>query len=352
MRKLPVGCVSIFFAIMPLAAKDNGIAVGKPKLFDNRTLTIMLNQLSSTLANTSFVDPTGLAVALNLFQGLQSQSSVNTVNASYTSASAAALGSAGTTGATGSTGSTSPSPSATPLPAGIQNILSTAAFSPQFGNSAGDQLADQVNLTYQIFNIRMLLERSLSDRLLPDGHARRQAVLGFNVSIDPAYAERDAAAIVEITVDGGGDVELVGLMPQEKTYNSAALSTHANAFGGTATARLYTVSLGVQRQSQVFYLFRDNDTLSFQRMLPDSRELQFGWQFRPVLGRRSVSPGMRQMFAIVSLPVSDMPSEFANNSKLKVHVRTYWKHYDRGTLTTYHRNSLLKTLEVAGSPNT
>ncbi len=318
----------------------------------------------------SFVDPQSLANALSLFQGSESQSSFNSLNASYTTPSALAMGtsvgspsnsgSSGAAGASGATGSSgagggstasggggSASSPSLQLPTGIQNILANASFAPSFGNSAGDQLSDQINLTYQIFNVRMLLERSLSDRLYNNG-TRRQAVLGFNVSIDPAYAERDAAAIVEVTIDDK-DTELVGMMPQEKTYNSAALNTHQNAFGGTATARLVTVSLGIQRQSQVFYLFRDNDTLSFQRKAEDSK-LRFGWQFRPVLGRKSVSPGMRQMFAIVSLPADDDPGN-RTAFDLKVHVRTYWKHYDHNTLTTYYQKPLSKALAMAFSPN-
>ena len=82
MSKLPVTCASIFLTILPLAAQDNGIAVGKPKLFDNHTLTIMLNQLNSSLASASVVDPTSLGAALNLFQGAQTQSSATTLSGS------------------------------------------------------------------------------------------------------------------------------------------------------------------------------------------------------------------------------------------------------------------------------
>jgi hypothetical protein len=33
--------------------------------------------------------------------------------------------------------------------------------------------------------------------------------------------------------------------------------------------------------------------------------LRFAWQFRPVLGRAAVEPGMRQVFAAMSLPSLD-----------------------------------------------
>ncbi|MEK6279567.1 MAG: hypothetical protein AABN95_04365 [Acidobacteriota bacterium] len=60
-----------------------------------------------------------------------------------------------------------------------------------------------MNLTYQIFNLRMLLERSLSDRLLDDDQPRRQAVLGFNVTLDPPRTSNDAVAVVEISLNLG-----------------------------------------------------------------------------------------------------------------------------------------------------
>jgi len=72
-------------------------------------------------------------------------------------------------------------------------------FTPTFGASAGDLLSDQVNLSHQIFNLRMILERSLSDRLI-DNKPRTQAVLGFNVTIDPPKTAVDAVAEVEITL--------------------------------------------------------------------------------------------------------------------------------------------------------
>jgi hypothetical protein len=50
----------------------------------------------------------------------------------------------------------------------------------------------------------MILERSLSDRLLPnetgDNKTRLQAVLGFNVTIDPPRTANEAVAVVEITL--------------------------------------------------------------------------------------------------------------------------------------------------------
>ena len=226
-----------------------------------------------------------------------------------------------------------------------------------FGQNAGDLLSDQVNLTYQIFNLRMLLERSLSDRLL-DGSARRQAVVGFNISLDPPAYAKDSAAVVEITVEspksGVGSVSLVAMMPQEKTYNAVALDTKSNAFSGSAVSSYVNVGVAGRRSSRTMYLYRDNDTIAYEDMMraeADS-ELQFGWVFRPVLGRRSVSPGMRQMFAVLALPAQDEAEcagkgqaekecVLAAASSMTVKVRTYWKKYKRDTLTTYSRSQVV-----------
>ena len=59
--------------------------------------------------------------------------------------------------------------------------------------------------------------------------------------------------------------------------------------------------------------------------------MTFGWQFRPVLGRHSVSPGLRQLFAVLALPVEDKGVEA---KQLTVTARTYWRKYDARKSTT------------------
>jgi hypothetical protein len=56
----------------------------------------------------------------------------------------------------------------TPASPGLPEMLAAPSFQPKYGLSANDLLSDQVNLSYQILNLRMLLERSLSDRLWTD----------------------------------------------------------------------------------------------------------------------------------------------------------------------------------------
>lgn len=329
--------------------EPNGISVGAPKVFDNRTLTIMMESLSQTLQNIQaqqFVDQKTLSAALLAIQGSQS-AETNTAVHAIGSATPAITKSIPASGGTALTTNITQA-ALTPAPPTLTEIPAFSGFTPNFGASAGDLLSDSVNLNYQIFNLRMLLERALSDRLSGD-HERLQTVLGFNVSIDPPKTAVDAVAVVEITlsvpknwvynvVPEASKLSLVALMPQEKTYNAAALSSKSNAFGGSAVVGTVQVGASARRREQIFYLYRDADTVAYERMTGNDGELVFGWMFRPVLGRRSVSPGFRQLFAVAALPGADC----ANHTdcpprKLVAKVRTFWKRYDRATLTSFER---------------
>lgn len=365
------------------SAKSNGINVGRAKIYDNRTLTLMLEGLSEELRNKQFFDQASLAKALGYFQGSRSQESVSTLSVStlpipgvthdVTNTTGMTSGtessdtaSAGTTSTTsntakqtgGSSGNlvdkttTTQAAIAPQLPT-LDSLTALSAMAPTYGEQSGDLLNDQVNLTYQIFNLRMLLERSLSDRLLHYGKPRLQAVVGFNISIDPAQIHTDAAAVVEITVERAEGSEpdgmsLVSLMPQEKTYNATALSSKSNAYGGTAVAKVVQVGYNQRNRDQTFYLYRDSDTIAFERpAVPSaSNKVTFGWVFRPVLGRRSTSPERRQLFAVLALPDADEPpaaGKTANEAekvaaalkKLKIGVHTFWRKFDRDTMTTF-----------------
>jgi len=362
---------------------DNGIAVGSPKIFDNRSLQIMLDSLNASLQNTQFFDQATISAALGLLQGSESYDVTRNLSVSAslmpkTTPSPAPTISGNATLPGGQSGQSGSFSITLPKPAGGSDGSSSggssggsgsnsgsqqsvtpatlpilAASSGQFGANASDLLADQINLTYQVFNLRMLLERSLTDRLLMEpapsnnGLTRLQAVIGFDVTLDPPKEAKDSVAIVEITVtlesapvEPNTNLSLVAVMPQEKTYNSAALNTHDNAFGGSAVAKMITIGYTERHRGQVFYLFRDNDTMSFERMPSPAvaNSLKFGWQFRPVLGRRSVSPGTRQMFAIIALPDRDEPNQ-TQPLQVHVHVDTYWKHYEHRSLTTTYNEA-------------
>lgn len=334
--------------------RPNGISVGRPKVFDNRTLTIMLESLSEALRGmqTQLVNQQALAAAFSYLQGSQSREVVSNLSVSPLPIPSLKQESITNTGNVAEAGTplpdttkvttTSDRAAFTPQAPALDNPPAFSGFTPTYGESPSDLLSDQVNLTYQIFNLRMLLERSLSDRVLSGAQTqpRRQAVLGFNVTIDPPRTTENAVAVVEVTLElpagaSGDGLSLVSLMPQEKTYNAAALSTKSNSFGGAAVVKLFQVGYSERRRGQIFYLYRDNDTVSYERMNGGkTNQLVFGWAFRPVLGRRSVSPGMRQLFAIVSLPSDDARAN-ANPQMLNARVKTYWKKYDRDTMTSF-----------------
>lgn len=329
--------------------QPNGISAGRPKVFDNRTLTLMLEALSDQLRNVQVIDQKTLSAALGLQQGFSSSDFTSNLTATTlpipglkqeTVAKAGNVDSSGKLlpDTTQKTTTTSRDAVIPQVPA-LETPPGVTGFNPSYGQSAGDLFSDQVNLSYQIFNLRMLLERSLSDRLLMSREPRLQAVLGVNVTLDPPRTANDAVAVVEITVEATDHPEpdglsLVSLMPQEKTYNAAAVSTKSNSFGGAAVIKMVQVSYNWRRRSQVFYLYRDTDTLAYERSNQnEANKVIFGWMFRPVLGRRSVSPGLRQMFAILALPAVDGDAPDAH--KLKATMTTYWKKYDRGTATSF-----------------
>ena len=339
----------------------NGISVGAPKVFDNRTLTLMLESLSQTLKaqQQNYIDQKSVAAALANIQGFSQTETSTNLSLTTTPTPATDVKTTLNTGNVDANGNPLPNTfqrqtdvnraSVTPQVPALDTLPAFQGFTPTYGNSAADLLSDQVNLTYQIFNLRMILERALSDRLNPDANGdnktRLQAVLGLNVTLDPPRTANDAVAVVEITLTSNDkdkkDLSLVALMPQEKTYNAAALSSKSNAFAGSAVVSSFQVGFSARKRGQVFYLYRDNDTISYERMTGDPKKIVFGWMFRPVLGRRSVSPGLRQLFAIMALPGIDCTDVDPNcKTSLTSTVRTYWKKYDRGTLTSFeHRDA-------------
>jgi hypothetical protein len=312
----------MFLVLAPRAlAQGNGITVGQPKIYDNQSLTIMLDELNQRLVQANAVDPAALAKALGLVQGSQEQDVTRSLNV---------------------TASPTPSVPSSAIP----ELLAAPSYKPSYGENPVDLLSDQVDLTYQIFNLRMILERSLTDRY-KDGSPRRQAVISFNITLDPPAKARDAAAYVEITLTPDkadqGPLSLVAAMPQEKTYNATSLSSSSTAFGGAAVAKIVSVSYNQRKRSQTFFLYRDCDTLAIERPAAGN-SVTFGWVFRPVLGRKSVSPGMRQLFAVIALPETDVPDDETrekppggSSPSFAVHASTYWLPYDKNTSTTARR---------------
>lgn len=387
--RLVVG-VALALSCVPLICQtpyENGIHVGEPKIYDSRALTLMLDDLANSLKkNTSFIDPKALAAALGNLQGFNGQDvsqafsaygAVGPNGASVFSGAAAsgASGAAGTPNVSitvsptlnaGSPSTAAPAANATPpgpAASALPTLQTAPSFTPNFGENAGDLLSDEVNLTYQYTNVRMMLDRSLTDRISGD-KPRLQAVVGFDIDIEPIEAAKDAAATVEVTVnladcgaasaacDKSQGLSLVSIMPEEGSHNAATLSQKADAFGGAIAAQVFSAGYAYQKRSQVFYLYRDMDTVSFQKPQDNKKTdnkntIVFGWQFRPVLGRHSVAAGTRHMLAVLALPAQDLPPDppkdpeqappTAAPPKLNVSVVTRWTRYDSSSQTTDRR---------------
>ncbi len=371
--------------------EENGITVGKPKQFDERTLTLMLQGLESKLAQTQFPDTGGLYGNLGRFGGATANTSsmalsvrgpslpsitttlgsgtkditnstgvvegsqTTTVNSGGTTTNAGGqtttVNTDGTTTVTGgrtsnTSGSTGEVTSTNqqvinqaamaPPTVGLPGQTSIYSYQPQFGIAAQDLLAEQTSLFYQIVNLRMLLDRSLTDRIKVEpgiggapaktDYIRDQIVIGFQISINATH--KDAVAEAEITIDNE-DVSLVSLLPQEKTYNVASVTKDSKAIDAGAVVQFVGVGGAIGKTQESMYLVKDTDTVALERRAV-GKKVKFAWQFRPVLGRKAVEPGVRQVYALISVP------NILNTKgvwKGKVTATTSWRKYDKKTKT-------------------
>jgi hypothetical protein len=350
---------------------DIGIVVGQTKQFDEQSLALMLQSVESSLAKLRFIDQTTLGSSIGRLQGATQQTSALSVNVAGLPTSAEkllekdnktqsvtdTLNSEGTSTAstvkqdTGSSSERSSEKAAiTPATPSIPSQTSAFNLQPNFGLSSQDLLAEQMSLTYQVMNLRMLLDRSLTDRIYKQrkpnddfGGAtfglRQQAIVGFQISIDTPQKYKNALAEIEISITSkcpfNEPPSLVSLLPRDKTYNVATISKDVKSFGGAAVFQILSVGVASSNSRETLYLVRDTDTVALER-LPESRDvksIKFGWQFRPVLGRKAVEPGTRQVYALLAIPTapgldgSPVNTEFTGN----VEVRTRWRRYDSKT---------------------
>src|SRR5262249_37662967 len=125
-------------------------------------------------------------------QGSTSSSTTDTTGTSLT-----------TTSPTSTTTTTSP---ATP---GAPTAPSTLAFAPtsSVSPSSLDVLNEQMQLSYELANLQLLLEGSLSDYFIKGddaaGLTKQPVTLGFSVTLQPRPEYKDAVAIVEVEATAG-----------------------------------------------------------------------------------------------------------------------------------------------------
>jgi hypothetical protein len=254
-----------------------------------------------------------------------------------------------TSGTSNSSGITNASTStvsqATPTIPALQTLPTATGIAPisSASLSPGNLLAQQTAVNFQIVNLSMLLDRSISDRVsFADDNAPRsrvQAVVGFNISVMPKYA--NAVADVEIIITSnstinaalsnafnefsGPIISLVTLLPQENTYNIASYTNTTHGYNIGTVFQFFGISAAGNHSNTNLYVAQDVDTIAFQRIPDAPSNLRFGWQFRPVLNRSTVDAGTRQVFAVISVPGVDPGKPFDG----QVEAVTIWRRYDR-----------------------
>jgi hypothetical protein len=265
---------------------------------------------------------------------------------------------------------------------GVSGTVPTAPTSAPFsaptnvGVSSADILTEQVELNAQITTLRLLLQGALSDQYVirhtRPVATRKQTTLGFTISLDPPRQYKHAVAEVRILIvppPGPDGVSIVNLLPAEKTYNVAKITSNQYAFGAGVAIAPVSVGVNTGKSKDRLFLAKDTDTLALQYPPPvtgaeniytvpkdksviddfwDLSELGdcrnavrsangdrdvivgtnatvFGWQFRPVLGADYVRGGQRQVFVQLALPPGTSPNQPLD---LQMFIQTRWRAYD------------------------
>jgi hypothetical protein len=324
---------------------DNGITVGQTKIFDERELRSMMAEAESSLEKISAINGAQLQQATGTLQGARESDSSFSLTA--TTLPGVEVGH-----------HNRPAENPTPAPSvpTAPTQLNQSATMPTFGIGSQDLLAEQMSLQYEIINLRLLLNRSLTDRVYienlpadpnnPNGRGafipspRAQTVAGFRISVVPSPKYENAVAEVEVVIgsNNGKRPSLVTLLPRDKTYNVASVTKDAKAFGLGAVVEILNVGANIGRSNETQYLVKDTDTVALEELAPHavdkaidpSQATTFGWQFRPVLGRKAVDSGTRDVFAMLALPMGD---RFADPYTGTVDVYTHWRRYNSKTHT-------------------
>jgi hypothetical protein len=196
-----------------------------------------------------------------------------------------------------------------------------------------------MQLTYEIANLRLLLAGSLTDWTIGTSKiVKPRVTLGFPITINPGKRAKDATAVVEVEIEKADNAvasnegpALITLLPREKTYNVAKITDSSLAINAGIATQAFAVAGAYGKSTKTYYLVKDVDTvaLTFQpegAKQNDSKRIGFLWEFRPVLGQRYVTAGLKQTFVQVAFP-----SEWSAETFGTVYVRTYWKYFDRKT---------------------
>jgi hypothetical protein len=337
-----------------------GIRVGQPKIYDNGTLQSMLNADQQQLATMQFLNQAGVAANLGSLQGASSQQSSFSVQAqgSPLPQIASTVNSSTTPGAPETTSTTTTQAAATPS---IPSLVSTGspAMPASYAPGAIDTLNQQMQLNYEVMNLRLLLEGALNDRFTNPCQGgvncqkpKQIATIGFPITVNDPLSSRFDNAVAEIMVtvnsaknsDGTPASEPPGIMtilPRERTYNEATITDRSSGFGLAAVTQVFSVGVAGSHRSQTYRILQDYDTVAFvssqtgcagtataTATATDPCSTTFGWQFRPTLGRKKIVPGLRQVFVQLSFPAG---TSIENSVLGSVSVKAHWRTFDPKT---------------------
>jgi len=339
-----------------------GIFVEAPKVYDDAMLLQMLRAAEARLATIQTIDQSGILSRIGAVSGATQRISSFGLNAQTSqipgASSVAKTGGTVTTNSATDNVDTAGKPSSTDLlstvttsPSG--DVTTTApAFGPPtatapaasttlpaaFSVSASDALNEMMQLTYEIANLRMLLEGAISDQVmvkLPVGqkvgqkYIKPRLTLGFPITLT-SDRYQDAVAVVEVEVKKKGDLigdqlpTVTALLPRERTYNVAAITDSSMSIGAGVATSVIGVSGSFLTGRKTYYISQDQDTVAMTFQPASADTVGFRWQFRPVLGKRQVRSGLKQTFVQLAFPAPLSDDELGTMS-----VRTYWLKYDR-----------------------
>jgi hypothetical protein len=325
----------------------NGIFIYTPEVYDDSSLQMMLNTARARLAALQSFDQAALISRIGAVTGSTLQQSafaaqisgpplpqIATTATGPTSSVVTATGAAPST----TTTTTAPSQSAvTTVPQGTAPLVTaptTTAYTPAstFSISAIDALNEEMQLTYEIANLQLLLEGSLSDRFVRGQRiVKRRTTIGFPITLSPGEKYKDSVAVVEVEVESPHDGMLsaeppavTALLPREKTYNVAAITDKTTSIGAGIVTQVVSGGASWTGGRKTYFVVQDQDTVALAEPASDPQsKTAFLWQFRPVLGRPLVRSGLRQTFVQLAVPVNNFAGCFG-----KVHLKTYWRKYD------------------------
>jgi hypothetical protein len=96
---------------------------------------------------------------------------------------------------------------------------------------------------------------------------------------------------------------------------------------GSSNAAGVPLNAGYQQGQTVNTLRRETDTVALERPSADRRKVIFAWEFRPTTGSASITPGTRQMLAVISIQEPDSETSGVEFVEVSVQVRSYWRRF-------------------------